>query len=389
MSDSTVKRMRSLRRIGLVVAVLAAGGLAWWAAGEDESAAGAPPFSPWTGAVPVRTVQSEAGVLEVSLQAVGDVTPLAAVTVIARVGGPLQRLLFVDGATVEAGAALAEIDSAPYRAKLAQAQGEHSQVMARLRHAERELTRSKALLREDAIERQVVEAAESNIAELRAAVSTAEARVADARLQLDWTRITAPIAGRLGLRGLDAGNLVVAGSTELVTIVQMKPIGVTFGVPGHELPAVRAAMRDGRTLAVDVYARDGSSLLARGVLATLDNRIDPRTGTVRLRAEFANEDEALFPNQFVNVRLRVGVDREAVTIPADAVQYGARGAYVYVIEDNRARLRPVETGRVADGLVAIVDGLAADEMVVLEGVDRLREGREVSLQGEVALSAPK
>lgn len=367
---------RGLIVVGLMACLVGAG--VWWMT-RDAAPAPPAPFNAWTGPVPVHTVLAEAGALELSLHAVGDVTPLSAVAVSSRVAGPLRRVFFSEGQAVEAGEVLAEVDAEPYRVALAEAEGDLAQAVARRRNAERELARAQALLKEDSIASQQVDAAEAAALESRAAVLSAEARVAEARMQLGWTRIEAPISGRLGLRGIDVGNVMVANDSELVSIVQMRPIGVRFSIPGHELAAVRAALREGRSLVVDAFARDGRTLLASGVLDAVDNRIDVQTGTVRMKAEFANEDEALFPHQFVNVRLRVGVDRESVTIPADAVQYGARGQYVYVIEQGKARVRQIEVGRVNDGRVAILDGLVEGEAVVLEGLDRLRDGREVVL----------
>lgn len=384
MNDSVSRRGR-LRPVLVLVVVIVAVAAVWWFK-RDAGPAQPPPFSPWSQPVPVLVAPAVAGELSVTLRAVGHVTPLQAVTVNSRVNGALERVLFEEGQEVRAGTLLAEIDPRPYRSQLAEAEADHARSLAQLRNAERDLVRARSLLKEDSIARQEAEASETLVAELQAAVAAGKARVEDARLQLSWTRVEAPIDGRLGLRGIDAGNLVSANDTELVSIVQTRPIGVLFSLPGHELAAVRAALREGRELQVEALDRDDRTVLATGRLDTFDNRIDMQTGTVRMKAHFANEDEALFPHQFVNVRLSVGVQQEAVTIPADAVQYGARGAYVYVIdEEERARVRAVEPGRVDEGRVAILSGLEEGEAVVLEGFDRLREGRQAELMGEAVL----
>ncbi|THF65783.1 efflux RND transporter periplasmic adaptor subunit [Pseudothauera nasutitermitis] len=341
------------------------------------------PPNPWMGPVPVRVVEASHGEMTVRLRAIGTVTPEANVVVRGRVDGQLQRVAFEEGQMVRKGAVLAEIDPAPYRVRLAQAEGQQQQNLAQLRNAESELARYRTLFEQDSIARQQVDAQAALVEQLRGTLRADQAQVDDARLQLDWTRIEAPISGRVGLRRVDAGNLISSGDADgLVTITQTRPIAVLFTIPERELAEVRAQMAAGRVLQVDAWDRDDRRQIAQGVLRTFDNQIDPATGTVRLKAEFANEDDALFPNQFVNVRMAVGEISGAVTIPADAVQYGSRGSYVYVIEDGRARMRALTLGA-SDGTMTVVeDGLEGGEQVVLEGLDRLREGREVVLVGE-------
>lgn len=367
-------------RLVLGVALLGLCILAWLPFSRDQAAAAGPAASPWAGPVPVRVVAAGRGGMTVSLRAIGTVTPLAAVTVKSRVGGELLGVAFEEGQTVKKGQLLAEIDPALYRARLAQAEGQLQQSLAQLRNAETELARYQHLFAQDSIARQQVEAQEALVNQLRGARKSLQAQVDDARLQLDWTRIEAPIAGRVGLRRVDAGNLIAAGDADgLVGITQMHPIAVVFTIPEHELAAVRAQMAAGRELAVEAWDRDDRRRVAGGRLRTFNNEIDLATGTVKLKAEFANVDEALFPNQFVNVRLAVRDIADAIVIPADAVQFGARGSYVYVIEDGKAVMRMLGLGA-SDGVRVVVEsGLKAGERVVLEGLDRLREGREVVL----------
>jgi multidrug efflux system membrane fusion protein len=334
----------------------------------------------WGGPVPVKTVAAERGELDVRLRAIGTVTPLASVTVRSRVDGELIRLAFNEGDRVRKGALLAEIDPAPYRVGLAQAEGQLQQNQAQLKNAETELARYRLLFEQDSIARQQVEAQEALVNQLRGTLKSNQAQVDDARLKLGWTRIEAPIEGRAGLRRVDAGNLISSGDTEgIVSIVQTRPIAVMFTVPERDLATVREEMARGRSLEVEAWDRDDRKPIASGVLRTFDNQIDTATGTVRLKAEFANADETLFPNQFVNVRLAVRSIQDAVTIPADAVQFGSRGSYVYAVADGKASIRPVALGA-SDGIKVVVeDGLEGGEQVVLEGLDRLREGSSVIL----------
>ena len=216
--------------------------------------------------------------------------------------------------------------------------------------------------------------------ELLGTVRANQAQVDDARLQLSWTRITAPLSGRLGLRKVDQGNLVTGSEAEgLVSIPQTQPIAVNFTVPEVDVPALRDARRGDAPLKVEVLDRGERRVLATGELTTLDNQIDTSTGTLRVRAQFANEDEALFPNQFVNVHLRLKTLESVVTIPGDAVQFGTERNYVYVVQDNKAYVRNVVLGAAADGRVAVTEGLEPGELVVLEGLDRLRDGKQVNI----------
>jgi multidrug efflux system membrane fusion protein len=337
-------------------------------------------FNPWEQPVAVRTVPAIQESLAQQVRSIGTVVPFNTVVVRSRVEGPLLRVVPREGQQVKAGDLLAEIDPAPYRIRLSQAEGAQQQNVAQLRHAQLELEQYQRVIEAGTIPRQTLERQQALVNQLQGTLKSDQAQVDTARLQLDYTRIVAPIAGRVGLRRVDAGNLVNPGDPEgLFTITQTRPISVLMSVPEAELPAVREGLAAGRPMVVQAYGRSGTTLLAEGVLRTLDNEIDVATGTLRLKAEFANEDDALFPNQFVNTVLQVGVIENAVTVPADAVQHGADRTYVYTIVDGKAALRNVRLGVTVDGRSAILEGLRPGEQVVLEGIDRLREGSPVTL----------
>lgn len=325
--------------------------------------------------------------LKVQIKAIGTVTPLNTVLVQSRVSGPLQQVFFREGQKVEAGQLLAQIDPADYKVQLAQAQGQKDQNLAQLKSAEQDLERYAKLKEQNTIAAQQMNTQQALVNQLKGAIKSNQAAIDAAALQLSYTQIKAPISGRLGLRAVDPGNLIQANSAEgLVTITQSSPIAVVFTIPETQLQQVRTAFRAGAALTVEAWDRAEQMQLSSGTLTTLDNQIDIATGTLKLKAEFANQNEELFPNQFVNVRLNVAVQSGAVTIPQDAVQYGAQGTYVYMVDqNNKAQIRVLKLGAVDNGLVAVEEGLKAGDKVVLEGLDRLRPDREV----EVIQDAPK
>jgi multidrug efflux system membrane fusion protein len=343
--------------------------------------------NPWAMPVPVRVIEAGSTDLKVQIKAIGTVTPLNTVLVQSRVSGPLQQVFFQEGQKVEAGQLLAQIDPADYKVQLAQAQGQKDQNLAQLKSAEQDLERYAKLKEQNTIAAQQMNTQQALVNQLKGAIKSNQAAIDAAELQLSYTQIKAPISGRLGLRAVDPGNLIQANSAEgLVTITQSSPIAVVFTIPETQLQQVRTAFRAGAALTVEAWDRSEQQQLSRGTLTTLDNQIDIATGTLKLKAEFANQNEELFPNQFVNVRLNVAVQSGAVTIPQDAVQYGAQGTYVYMIDDNnKAQIRVLKLGAVDNGLVAVEEGLKAGDKVVLEGLDRLRPDREV----EVIQDAPK
>ena len=368
---------------------------AWYFADRAVPAKRHYPQPAWAGTqeeplVPVRTVVAQARDLPVHLKAIGTVTALNKVTVRSRVDGQLMRVAFAEGERVERGQLLAEIDSAAYRIGLAQAEGQLQQNTALAKSARSDLERTRDLHAKNLVTDQQLEVQQASVAEREGATAVDQAQVDNARLQLSYTRIEAPITGRVGLRVVDAGNLVRQGDADgLAVITQTRPIAVSFTIPEVTLQSVLEPFRAGETLIVEAWDRNEKAVLATGVLKTVDNQIDTATGTLRLKAEFANEDERLFPNQFVNVRIYVRTLRQAVVIPSAAVQFGSRGTYVYVIDDKRkAAVRDIVLGP-ADGLQqAVTKGLKAGDKVVLEGLDRLREGRGVVEAGDTPPRAP-
>ena len=386
MTDSPSLSVRHKRLIGILILLLILVGIGYLL-GRNPPSTSLPQRGTWDQPTPVRVVPVQRGSLDVQIKSIGTVTPLNTVTVRSRVDGELTRVLFTEGSEVEQGTLLAEIDPAPYRAQLAQAEGLAQQNQAQLANAQADLELYEGLYQQDSIARQQLTSQRALVEELRGTLKANAAQVEDARLQLSWTRIEAPIDGKLGLRRIDAGNLVSSSDSEgLVSITQMRPIAVEFTVPEPDVPALRRAVASGEVLAVQALDRSEQQVLASGRLHTLDNQIDIATGTLRIKAVFENEDDELFPNQFVNVRLRLQTLPSVVTIPSDAVQFGSRGTYVYVVnpDENKAYTRLVTLGATADGQVAVTDGLAERELVVLEGLDRLRDGREVVISDEDA-----
>lgn len=335
-------------------------------------------------AVPVRAEAAKQQDISLHLRAIGTVVPLNTVVVRSRVDGELIKVHFSEGQEVKQGQLLAEIDPEPYRLRLAQMEGSYLQSQSQVRTAKSDLERFKQLHAQTLVTLQQLEAQQALVAEREGMLAAEKARVDDARRQLDYTTIEAPISGRLGLRQVDAGNMVRAGDAGgLVTITQTRPITVTFTVPEVELPKVVEPIRAGETLHVEALDRSERGVLATGTLRTVDNQIDLATGTLRLKAEFPNADEKLFPNQFVNVRLRVKTLKDALVIPAVGVQFGSRGNYVYIVgAENKATVREVGLGPVENQVQVITKGLALGDVVILEGLDRLREGRLVTVLAE-------
>lgn len=371
--------------LAAVVVAVVGGSTYWlWPKTSTPAAAAQRQMNPWAMPVPVRVVAAVPSDLRVQVKAIGTVTPLNTVVVQSRVSGPLQTLHFNEGDKVTQGQLLAEIDTADYQVQLGQAQGQLEQNLAQLKNAEADLALYAKLREQSSISAQQYNNQVALVEQLKGTLKSNQAQLDAAKLQLSYTKIHAPISGRLGLRRVDAGNLIQANNAEgLVTITQSSPITVVFAIPESQLQQVRSAFRSGTALTVEAWDRAERQLLSTGALTTLDNQIDAATGTLRLKAEFANEQEELFPNQFVNVRLNVAVQQGAVTIPQDAVQYGSAGTYVYIIEENKAQIRQVQLGAVDNGLVAVESGLEPGTQVVLEGLDRLRPGRAVEVIADI------
>ncbi|BAK74890.1 multidrug efflux system subunit MdtA [Pseudogulbenkiania sp. NH8B] len=369
------RRLLWLALFGLVVAG-AVGWQRWHAASGADKAAVQKRGERGPQTVTVATVKR--GQLKVYLTALGTVTPSETVTVKSRVDGQLMRVLFTEGQLVKSGQLLAEIDPRPFEAALAQAEGQQLRDSAQLKNAEIDLARYQSLLAENSIARQQVDTQAALVQQFRGTVKVDQGVVDNARLQLSYSHITAPLAGRVGLRRVDAGNMITANDANgLVVITQTQPSHVVFALPEAHLSTVMKPYLAGQALSVEAWDR-GGKLLAQGKLETLDNQMDSTTGTVKLKARFANADNVLFPNQFINVKLLTEVRRDAVLIPEAALQRGKDGPFVYLVQpDNRVALRPVVPGPADAGQLAVEQGLAPGERVALDGLDRLRAGSQV------------
>jgi multidrug efflux system membrane fusion protein len=392
---------------GLIpILILAAiGGGVWWylaphgpdaakstevAKGGPAGPAGAPGKAPGAGRFggfdpnrtqPVLASPARLADLNVVQNGLGTVAALRVATVKARVDGLLQNVLFQEGQIVKAGDVLAEIDPRPLQVQLAQVEGQLARDQAQLNNARLDLERYRVLLAQDSVAKQQLDSQESLVRQFEGTVKIDQAQVDNAKLQLSYTRVTAPIPGRLGLRQVDAGNIVRSSDTlGLVVITQIDPITVVFTIPQDNLQRVLQRLKAGEKLGVDAWDREQKNKLAVGTLITVDNQIDTATGTIKLKAQFPNPEGLLFPNQFVNVRMVVETKKDATVIPMAAIQRGAQGTIVYVVkEDKTVSLRPVKMGAVENDNVAIDSGLKPGEMVVTDGIDRLREGAKVEV----------
>jgi multidrug efflux system membrane fusion protein len=321
------------------------------------------------------------GDVPVYLNGLGTVTGLRTVTVKSRVDGELVRVAFKEGGLVREGDQLAEIDPRPFQVQLMQAEGNLLRDQAQLKNAQIDLERYQTLLEQDSIAAQQVATQEATVKQYQGIVAADQAMVANARLQLSYAKIAAPITGRLGLRIVDQGNIVKASDTNgIVVITQTQPIAVVFTLPEDQVPAVMRQLHSSKALTVEAYDRGGKNKLAQGRLLAVDNQIDLNTGTVKLKSQFDNEDETLFANQFVNIRMKIDTLRGAAIVPSAAIQNGNSGSFVYVVKDGQTvNTRPVKLGPVDGEHVAVLEGLQADERVVVEGADKLREGAQVKV----------
>ncbi|CAB3899312.1 Multidrug resistance protein MdtA [Achromobacter animicus] len=377
--------------VGLVLLLLVVAAIAWLVlrpsakqGGPGGRAGGRPPMAAMANLpVPVRIATAAQQDIDIFLRSLGTVTAYNTVTVRSRVSGELVDVAFQEGQQVKAGDLLAQVDPRAFQVALDQARGTQMQNLAQLENARRDLQRYQALFKQDSIARQQVDTQAALVRQYEGTVKSDQANVDNAKLQLDYARITAPISGRLGLRQVDRGNLVSSADTNgLVVITQTQPISVVFTLPETQLPEVRAELAAGKTLTVDAYDRADTRRIATGTLETLDNQIDVTTGTLKLKARFDNADDALFPNQFVNVRLHVLTRKDVTAIPTAAVQQGSAGAFVFLVQDdNTIAVRQVKLGAINSGMVAVNEGLKPGDRVVTEGTDRLRAGAKVEILG--------
>jgi len=332
-------------------------------------------------AMPVTAALAVKGDLDITLDALGTVTSLATVTVVSQISGQLMRVAYTEGQEVRKGDLLIEIDARPFELALAQAQGALERDQALLQNAELDLKRYQDLSKENAIPRQQLDTQVSLVLQDRGNVISDQAQIETQKLNLAYCHIVAPVDGRVGLRLVDSGNYVTPSQTTgLAVITQIKPITVIFPVAEDYLPQIIKRLHAGATLPVTAFDRSGTIRLSEGELRSLDSAINTTTGTLNMRAEFANQDENLFPNQFVNARLRIDVLHDATIVPASAIQRGAPGTFVYLVRsDQTVAIQPVVLGPTSGDQVAIQSGLSPGDKVVTDGADRLRNGAKVSL----------
>jgi multidrug efflux system membrane fusion protein len=383
------KRHRHPLRTVLIAAILASliGGVWYWSnhhaqpasssdGGKDgmKGAGGKRPQ-------PVSVGEVRKTDIRVWLNALGTVTPRNLVTVHAKVDGTLLKVNFREGQMVKAGELLAEIDPRPFQILLDQARGQLTRDLALLDNARIDLARYKGLLAKDAIAGQQVDTQDALVRQYQGTVESDRGQIASARLQLEWTRVTAPTAGRIGLRQIDPGNQVrTSDANGLASIAQLEPITVLFSAPEANLPAINRRLAAREAIPVEAWDREQTSRLAVGHLLTTDNQIDPATGTIKMRAEFANRDHLLFPNQFVNIRLLLDTLPQVVALPIAAIQRSDNGSFVYRLDaGNSVHMVPVTPGAVDGDWVAVTGEIDAGDKVVTDGVDKLRDGAKAEI----------
>jgi len=390
----------------LVLIAVAAGGWYWWSnrtaaapgpgaqapSGGPGPGAGAKGFDP-NRALPVIVEPVRKGNIDVYLNALGTVTPRNIVTVKPRVDGQLMKIYFEEGQLVKAGQVLADIDPRPFEVQLGQAQGQMAKDQALLANAQVDLERYKTLLAQDSIAKQQVDTQESLVRQYQATIKADQSAVDQARLQLTYAKVTAPISGRVGLRQIDPGNVVRSSDTTgIVVIAQLQPVSAVFPIPEDNVQRVMQRLQQGIPTVVEAWDREQRNKLATGKLITADNQIDTATGTIKMKAEFPNENSALFPNQFVNVRMLTQTLEDATLIPTAAIQRGTPGTFVYVVkDDSTVTVAPVKLGPQQGETTVATSGVRPGAMVVVDGADKLREGARVELttrEGQ-AVAPPK
>ena len=384
-------RRRRVWPFVVLVAVVAAGIWAFRDA-EQASAQGARGRggAGFSGAVPVVAVAAREGPIGVYVDGLGTVTPLSTVAVRSRVDGELLAVHFREGELVHRGDLLAEIDPRPFQVQLTQAQGQLARDQALLANARTDLVRYQDLVKQNAAPEQQLVTQKSLVAQYEGDVKTDEGAIASATLSLTYSRITAPLTGRIGLRLVDPGNIVHASDTGgLLVITEVQPISVIFSIPENRLPPVVREVQAGTVLRVDAYDPDAKTKLASGRLTTIDNQIDQTTGTLKLRAVFDNAKSEMFPNQFVNARLLVVEKPHVTLLPTAAVERDAQATYVWLVKpDSTVTARPITIGVSEGNDTEVVSGLSPGAVVVMTGIDKLQEGTKVHVQMEGASSRP-
>ena len=369
--------------------VVAVAGVGYWYYGRPQPT---PQRGGRFNVPPVATASVTSGDVNVTINALGTVTSLATVTIRTQISGQLVAVNFQEGQLVKKGDLLAEIDSRPYQLALQQGQGALKRDQALLESAKLDLERYQNLARTNAIPRQQLDQQTALVKQDEGLILTDQAQIDTARLNIAYCHIVAPLDGRLGLRLVDPGNYVTPGDANgVVMITQLSPISVVFTTAEDNLPAILARLKAGATLSATAYDRSGATKLAVGTLSSLDNQIDTTTGTIKLRAQFANEDGVLFPNQFVNVQLLVDVLHDTPIVSTSAIQRGAPGTFVYLVDPQAGTVsvRKVVLGPVEGDRVAIKSGLQAGDVVVVDGADKLKDGIKITIRsGPGATAAP-
>jgi len=370
----------------LGVLILALAALAWFTVGSRSKP---PATRKAPAAVPATLVKVAREDVPHFLIGVGTVQAQATVTVRPRIDGQLESVNYVEGEDVKAGQVLARLDARALRAQLEQAQAQKARDAAQLSNARRDLERYQQLIKEEATSRQTLDTQRAQVAQLQAAMQTDNAQIDYAKVQLGYTTITAPLSGRVGARLVDPGNIVHANDANgLVVINQIDPIALAFTLPGDAVQAINRARQDKRHLAVFAYARGSDTPLAQGELVLVNNQIDVASGTVQLKARFANPKHVLWPGQYVNVRLQLGKYEDALTVPAPVVQRAQSGTYAYVVgADGKARMQPIDVRQIQDGKAVVAKGLQAGETVVLDGQYKIKPGAHVVAGPQTAVAA--
>jgi multidrug efflux system membrane fusion protein len=345
---------------------------------------GAAPAKSATRNVPVVTAAVRRGDVNLYLSGLlGTVTAFQSVTVRTRVDGQIMKVYFTEGQMIKAGEPLVEIDPRPYQVQLAQAQGQLARDQASLTQAKQDLKRDQELVKTKSVTPQLLDAQVSTVGQYVGAVKTDEAMIANAQLQITYCHITTPFSGRIGLRLVDMGNFVqAAGQTPLAVITQLQPIAVIFPVPQDDIFRVQKKFNSGEDVVVEALNRDLTAKLATGKLLAIDNQVDITTGTVKLKAVFENEDNLLFPNEFVSMQLLIDTQRNVVVVPTAAIQHGPTSIFAFVVKsDQTVEMRQLTAGATEKGQTVIEKGLSPGEMVVTEGTDKLQEGSKVEIRG--------
>ncbi|MBE8890309.1 MULTISPECIES: MdtA/MuxA family multidrug efflux RND transporter periplasmic adaptor subunit [Klebsiella] len=375
----------------LVVAIIAGAAYWFWQGREAANAPSATAAGPGPGGgrtgrfgaalAPVQAATAASEAVPRYLSGLGTVTAANTVTVRSRVDGQLLAIHFTEGQQVKAGDLLAEIDPSQFKVALAQAEGQLAKDRATLANARRDLARYQQLVKTNLVSRQELDTQQSLVSETQGTIKADEAAVASAQLQLNWSRITAPIDGRVGLKQVDIGNQISSGDTTgIVVLTQTHPIDVVFTLPENQIATVVQAQKAGKKLVVEAWDRTNKQKISEGSLLSLDNQIDATTGTIKLKARFTNLDDALFPNQFVNARMLVDTEQNAVVIPTAALQMGNEGHFVWVLNDENKVSKHTVTPGIQDSLKVVINaGLSAGDRVVTDGIDRLTEGAKVEV----------